>query len=582
MNASLRCAQMQSDITIRWIVGAILAAVSVGLCTVAQAQVAAGIERNGTTVAPAAAVAPTLRDSHVFSLPPLSDLKRSEAANGAKGVDFTLTRILVTGNRLLKETVIEKLKAPYLRAHVTLADVAALRDEITKALIEKGYMNSGAVVDSQDVTNGELTIRIVEGHLSRVNTKGLKNLSHRYIEQRLHVSDARPLDILKVQRDFQLLLEDRNIDTLNARLVPGELPGASVLEVEVKEKSRYNLTTFSASDRSPTVGDVRAGVRGSVSSIIQSGDVISAEVGRTRGLLDARFSYSTPLLPNNLTLNISVQGSSSKILERPLNALDATSKSLYESVGLSLPVWASPGRSITLTSSLDHLRTTTALLGTPYSFSQGSVGGVTDYGIWRTGIGYSYFTSQQSYAVNATLSRGIAGKAAAFGVDKNFSHLIVSGEFIQEITRTGQRLIVRGEALFSKDKLYSTEMISIGGADSVRGYRQNADLGSEGYWTSIEYQAPLSDFWRIKSSANSWAAPDKVRLGAFFDAGHVKKSGNPASDFGTNPRSVGLRAIWSPVSHIVVDVYAAKALRKPVSNTSFQDQGFGFNAGYKF
>ena len=79
----------------------------------------------------------------------------------------------------------------------------------------------------------------------------------------------------------------------------------------------------------------------------------------------------------------------------------------------------------------------------------------------------------------------------------------------------------------SDDKLLPTEQITIGGTNSVRGYRRNLSLGDNGIVGSLELQIPL-----VNNRSKIYSIP-------FVDAGTIWSNSNTAINANTLA-SIGL------------------------------------------
>ncbi len=576
---SLRCAPV-------WFV---LATLALTLPAAAKAQVTpaatAGLESSTVPgAAPQGApIAQPPAPPEYFQLPPLQKIQRSPQAYGVDAApSVVLKTIEVTPNSLLTPDEVKRVTSVYLGVPVTLEDVEGLRDALTEMIVAKGYINSGALLPDQDISSGKLSITIVEGKLSHVEVTGTTYLNQAYIVQRLKIDPNTPLSAAELQTAYQLLLQDRNLSHLNARLLPGDKPGEAVFDIDATEQPRYGWSAFAASDRSPAVGDTRGGLSGHFASLALPGDDVSGEIGRTAGMTDEALSYSAPLTAQNLMLNVQVQGANAKILSHPFNLLDAISDSLYESLGLSYPLIVEPGRSLVLASEIDHIRVRTALLGQDFSFSPGAVDGITEYTTSRTTLTYSYFSNVSSYVVSLMGSKGLLGNRMATGVDRDFGYFDLSGSYIRRINDANHRLVLKGALRTGHEALYATEMFVIGGGNTVRGYRQNALLGTSGYWASAEYQVPLVSVIHLRSQVPSYIAPSTLMIGAFLDTGHVGAFASPSAGGPRDLTAVGLHTVWSPTSRFDIDMYFAAHLRKKEYSGSYQDEGFGFATHYKF
>src|SRR5690242_17413375 len=94
------------------------------------------------------------------------------APAGSESVKFTISKVNFQGNTALPDRQLQDLAAPYLNHTITLADVYELAGKVTAAYRSLGYVLARAIVPEQHVTNGELTIRIVQGYIDQVKIQG--------------------------------------------------------------------------------------------------------------------------------------------------------------------------------------------------------------------------------------------------------------------------------------------------------------------------------------------------------------------------------------------------------------------------
>ncbi len=128
---------------------------------------------------------------------------------------------------------------------------------LTLLYVNNGYVNSGAILPDQTVTEGVLTYQIIEGQLSAVNVEGNRWFRDSYFQKRFFLDAGPPLNVNALQRRLQLLLDDSRIQRLNAELKPGLKPGEGILDVRVEERTPYRLITEYNNYQSPSVGENR-------------------------------------------------------------------------------------------------------------------------------------------------------------------------------------------------------------------------------------------------------------------------------------------------------------------------------------
>ena len=133
---------------------------------------------------------------------------------------------MIEGNTVLPPADLDAIAAPYEGREVTLEELFRLKDELTLAYVNAGYVNSGATLPDQDVTEG--TVRFAD---RRGRAGGDRHHRHprsssaRFLEQRIRLGAGPPLNVNDLQDRLQLLLQDPTIAKLDAQLLPGSAPG---------------------------------------------------------------------------------------------------------------------------------------------------------------------------------------------------------------------------------------------------------------------------------------------------------------------------------------------------------------------
>ncbi|NIP99283.1 MAG: hypothetical protein GWM98_01750, partial [Nitrospinaceae bacterium] len=79
-------------------------------------------------------------------LPPLSLPRQKDTEGLAGGVRVLIKDIKVLGNTVLPEIKIAEIINPYVGKEMNMGDIEAVRDQLTKAYIRAGYINSGATI----------------------------------------------------------------------------------------------------------------------------------------------------------------------------------------------------------------------------------------------------------------------------------------------------------------------------------------------------------------------------------------------------------------------------------------------------
>ena len=104
----------------------------------------------------------------------------------AGGRAFELKGIAFEGNTIFSDQELLKAAHPFVGNKVSIADLEELRYRITRQYVDRGYINSGAVLKpDQEVDDGVVTYLIMEGQLNGVEVSGNGRLREDYIEKRI-------------------------------------------------------------------------------------------------------------------------------------------------------------------------------------------------------------------------------------------------------------------------------------------------------------------------------------------------------------------------------------------------------------
>jgi hemolysin activation/secretion protein len=136
------------------------------------------------------------------------------------------------------------------------------------------------------------------------------------------------------------------------------------------------------------------------------------------------------------------------------------------------------------------------------------------------------------------------------------------------VGQNGGQLIFRTNAQLTNDALFTMEQYAVGGALSVRGYRENQLVRDYGFDSSLEYRYPL-----LKDATGR----NVLALAPFVDAGGGKNNELPD---GPNPNfiySAGVGLRWDPTPKIHAEVYWGHSFRSVDNDdNSLQDSGVHF------
>ena len=149
---------------------------------------------------------------------------------------FVLRDVKIEGNTVLDEQAIRDVVSPYLGKPISIADLEEIRRQFTLLYINRGFINSGATIPDQNVENGVVTFRFVEGRVTDIEVTGTEHFDPEYFRSRLALAAATtPFNVENMQQEQQILLQDPLVKRLNLELQPGLVPGEARLNADVLE-----------------------------------------------------------------------------------------------------------------------------------------------------------------------------------------------------------------------------------------------------------------------------------------------------------------------------------------------------------
>ncbi|BAY49944.1 surface antigen D15 domain-containing protein (plasmid) [Scytonema sp. HK-05] len=423
---------------------------------------------------------------------------------------FYIKKIEVLGNTVLKEEISQLVKK-YENRKITFEDLTALRSAITELYVKKGYVTSGAFLpNNQALDKGIVQIQVVEGELERIEITGLSRLGKGYVLRRLRSATKAPLNRQRLEEALQLLQLDPLLERVNAELTAGSAPGRNILQVRLKEAPAFHAGIIIGNNQSPSIGSIQGSVFVTHDNLLGFGDRLTAEYGRTEGLNLYDFSYTVPLLPRNGTLSFRYSNNDSNIIEVPFQDLGIRSQSETFSLSLRQPLVQSPESEFAIGVGLDLRRNQTFILDNiPYSFSQGPENGRSRITVIRFYQDWVNRTATQVLAARSQFSFGIDAFDATInntGTDGRFFSWLGQFQWVQQLSPRAL-LVTRIDTQLTPDSLLSLEKFSIGGVDTVRGYRQNQVVSDNGVVASFELRIPVT------------ADPRTLQITPFFEIG---------------------------------------------------------------
>ncbi len=493
-------------------------------------------------------------------------------------------KINLSGHSVFSHEQLAPIIAPYQGRDINTADLFALRNALTQHYIQAGYINSGALIPDQNVEDGVIDILIVEGTLTQVIVHNDNWLDESYVRNRLTLGNEHVLNIHQLRERIKILQQDRLVERINAELSPGANPGESRLTVQVEESRLFDVGISFNNHRSPSIGELHGEMSASAYNVSGYGDALTTRFSLTEGLDRLFADYSIPLTAYDTRLRLYYEQNDAHIIEQPFDLLSIQSINRHYGLSLSQPVYFSPRHSLYNVITLEHRKSTVTfqLPGSPRQpFPSVTDDGITETTALRFLQEWSHRSANHVLAFRSTLNWGVdVTPLLVSGSRINDEHYFswqAQFQWLQRLGSSNIQFLFRADTQLTPDSLLPMEKFSIGGAQNVRGYRENQLIRDYGVMSSVELRVPVFKLplpWLSDSPADG-----SVQLAAFYDFGWGENNLKLSADVAHHVSSAGFGLRWSPAAKIHSEIYYAFPLRNidNVDNTSLQDQGISFS-----
>ncbi|MBE9211473.1 ShlB/FhaC/HecB family hemolysin secretion/activation protein [Plectonema cf. radiosum LEGE 06105] len=494
-------------------------------------------------------------------------------------ITIPVTKIEVTGNTLFNSDIENILKLNQNR-NLTLTELRTIADAITKLYLQKGYITSRAVLADQEIKNGVVQIRVIEGSLEKIQVEGNRRLNSAYIRSRIKLGAKTPLNQIDIENQLRLLRVDPMLSNIEATLQPGNNLGESILVVKIEEAPQFNPFFGVDNYSSPSVGSERFGGGFNYRNLTGIGDEFTASYYRstTGGSNVFDVNYQVPVNPKNGTIRLRYAPSDSKITAPEFADFDITSDSQLYEVSYRQPLTRTPSEEFALSLAFTLQNGQTFLGGTPTPFGEGPDSqGNSRTRIVKFGQDYIKRDLQGAWGLRSQFNLGLDIFDATVNSDSQpdgrfFSWL---GQ-IQRVQRLSKKnlLIAQAELQLTPDSLLSNQQFFLGGGQSLRGYRQNARSGDNGFRVSLEDRITIVD---------GTAETSSLQLAPFIEMGAVWNHPDNPNQLSNQTflSAAGLGLIVQPTANSFIRLdYAVPFINLDDKGNNAQDEGFFFSVGY--
>lgn len=464
----------------------------------------------------------------------------------ASNEPITVRNVQITGNSVFSSSTLSALIAGDIQPSMTLTGLDNLAARITRYYRNHGYLVARAYLPPQDVSEGVVTIAILEGHLGEItlhDNTGTASTATAPLH-RLQTGDA----VNRQQMEDALLrLSDLPGVEVKSTLRPGASVGSSDFLVELEPSAAFTGEVDVDNFGNRFVGAERIGASLYWNNPAKLGDQLSLRAqANASDFRYGRIGYQLPIGPWATRIGVAWSAMRYK-LGKAFDVLDANGSASIGSFYVQQPLLRGRRASWYVNAQFDdkHLHDD---IGIVHLQSRKTLHNAT-LGIRGDIIDTLAGGASNRILLNYTQGRLGMDAVSAF-IDQFTAHS--SGQFskwsldYQRLQRLPQNwlLTLNANAQWADKNLDSSEKLLLGGSTGVRAYPQGEASGDNGYITSVELRHSVAE---------------RIDAFGFYDAGRVRINQAPWGPAASNHRrlagyGVGLSYAFHPFS---VQVFAA-------------------------
>ena len=419
-----------------------------------------------------------------------------------------IKKINFQGNTVFNDRELRRIITPFENNQVTLERLLRVRVEITDYYTSKGYQLTGAFIPAQDLTSGKINIYILEGTIEQIVFSENTNVNTNYILARLPKVEE-IYNINSLSKAIEKLQNDSYIKSIDVE-VTGNAQGQVNLLVNAQASSRLRTNLAFSNIYAPNIGRNGGQVDLQLHGI-GMGDILALSWAKTEGLDRYSGGYSIPINQYDTKLLFQYTKANSELIDDLASELDINADFNSYQFGVSQPILSSKSQKLALELNFNLINSESFILD---DFSFAFVDGLEDgeSKISELSLVQSYLmkNSELILSFQSSFNLGLnIFDATQTDLGRDSLYWYWQGE-VEMINQINDRLIYITDIglQLSPDQLLPIKQFSIGGINSVRGYRQNYRNGDNGIFISSELQYSLFKL-----------AQSELKLISFLEAG---------------------------------------------------------------
>lgn len=442
------------------------------------------------------------------------------------GIGIAVKTFRITGARAFPEAELLTLLDDARGQSLTLAQLQALAERITRHYREAGYLLARAYLPAQDIRDGEVEIAILEGRLSRLRIDNTAPLADERVASALAgISEGETVDGAALERRL-LLLNDLPGVEVKSTLRPGASVGTTDLDIRLSARAPLYGSVELDNYGNRYTGTTRLGAGLTWASPAGLGDSLRLRALAAEGMAYGRLAWQLPV--GGAGTQVGAAWSEMRYeLGKDFARLEAHGSARISSLYLVHP----------------FLRTRLANVNGQLSYDRKDIDDSIDFtrtitsktvDVWTLGLSGDRVDGFGGGATSAWSVSYTAGRLALDPANKIMDSVghHTTGDYakgnlsLMRLQRLAGDFAVHAslQAQWAGKNLDTSEKMSLGGPLAVRAYPQG--------------EAPADDAWLANLELRYRLAPD-WQAGIFYDAARGRLNHRPLATDSNNYRRLG-------------------------------------------
>ena len=411
---------------------------------------------------------------------------RHDQSASLAAIDFSESDLLATQD-------LKSIEANYKGQPLSLEVIRSILNEVSALYEEAGYALSRPLLPQQIIENGRLNIQLVEAKIGVIVFENRKRVSEKFILARLGIDSGDYISLETLEHNIRRF-NANNKTCLTTELAAGENFGETDIFVNVKEAELVELPSVSVNNHGSELSDWQQNTFTTVfNNLLARDDELSLSYSSASGSDTKAIGFSLPIGTKGFNLNLSHSDANTKIKSGPAQTVGFRGKSNSSSIGASMPIIFNDRYSLYLSAAYarsygDLVQPNTELLLAKNHTRKFSISTPMS---WSNGLTTLSFVP--SYSVINSITE--------VPKDERWMSKLEGEIALAHLINPLVTLNLRNKFLYSNSRYLvnlPSEILSVGGPQSVRAYQPSEDSGYKGYFLSAELRSDVATWGRGK------------------------------------------------------------------------------------